>query len=467
MKTKKPQNMKRTFLFSIIIFALTLTSCQSEIEKADKLRLENKFEEAAALYQKLADKGDAYAMWRLSKAYSNGDGVDFDMARAFELTLQAAQAGCEEAKCDMAFAYMYDWFALGKDVNKGKAMLEELVKTSDNSYVFSRYASLLFFGNEAFEEDREKAMSVIKKVKDKNNPFYCSLMGDIYFVGEEDIEIDEARGVEYYIKAFNNGRRYCAYRLQGLYAYGTGNIKADIPKQISWLKRGIESNQTDCMVTMALICLSEDSVYKEYHNPQKGIELLKRAAKHGDGAAYYNIGNLYYRGEYISKDDTKAFENWQKAVDLKNPEGGSNLAYAYIEGVGCNKDVAKGIEVYKQAVENGSGFSANKLYYMYWNGTNGVNRDSELAKYYLLRAAELNDEWACFNLGLHYYVGDGLMRQNYDQAFVYVKKAADMGLVDACAALAYFYEEGIGCNKNPVKAKEYKDKTKAKNEKEE
>lgn len=68
MKIKKPQNMKRTFLFSIIIFALTLTLCQSEIEKADKLRLENKFEEAAALYQKLADKGDAYAMWCLSNA---------------------------------------------------------------------------------------------------------------------------------------------------------------------------------------------------------------------------------------------------------------------------------------------------------------------------------------------------------------------------------------------------------------
>jgi TPR repeat protein len=292
-------------------------------------------------------------------------------------------------------------------------------------------------------------------------------MGDIYFVGEEDIEIDEARGVEYYIKAFNNGRRYDAFSLQGLYAYGTGNIKADIPKQISWLKRGIESNQTDCMVTMASICLSEDSVYKEYHNPQKGIELLKRAAKHGSGSAYYNIGNLYYRGEYISKDDKKAFENWQKAAELKSPDGGSNLAYAYIEGVGCDKDVSKGIEVYKQAVKNGSGFSANKLYYMYWIGTNGVNRDSELAKYYLLKAAELNDEWACFNLGIHYYGGDGLMRQDHDQAFIYVKKAADMGLVDACAALAYFYEEGIGCNKNPDKAKEYKDKTKAKSEKEE
>ena len=451
--------MKRTFLFSIIIFALTLTSCQSEIEKADKLRLENKFEEAAALYQKLADKGDAYAMWRLSKAYSNGDGVDFDNARAFELTQQAAQAGCEEAKCDMAFSYMYDWFALGKDVNKGKAMLEELVKTSDNSYVLSRYAALLFYGSEPFEEDREKAMSVIKKVKDKNNPLYCYLMGDIYFVGEEDIEIDEARGVEYYIKAFNNGGRYCAYILQRLYAYGTGDIKADIPTQIAWLKRGIESNQTDCMVTMALICLYEDSVYKEYHNPQKGVDLLKKAARHGSGVAYYLLGTLYYEGDLLKKDDKKAFENWQKAASLKDPHGGSHLAYAYIEGVGCDKDVAKGIDVYKQAVENGSGQSANNLYVIYWKGDNGVKKDEELAKYYLLKAAELGDDWGCFNLGMHYFHGSSIVDRDPDQAYVYVKKAADMGLVNACATIAFFYKEGIGCDKNPSKAKEYENKS--------
>ena len=58
------------------------------------------------------------------------------------------------------------------------------------------------------------------------------------------------------------------------------------------------------------------------------------------------------------------------------------------------------------------------------------------------------------------------MEQNYSQAFVYVKQAADMGLVDACKMIAYFYEEGIGCAKNPVKAKEYRDKTVVKDDSE-
>ena len=446
-------------LFIALWAIVMLISCKNDIEKADALRLENKFEEAAVLYKKAADNGNAYAMWRLSKAYGNGDGVDFDESQASKLLQQAAQGGCDEAKCDLAFMYMFDWYGEGKDIEKGKKMLDDLVLTTDNSYVLSRYASLFFYGSEQYEEDREKALAILEKVKDKNNPYYCSLMGNVYFTGTEKISIDENKGIDFLEKAFNSGRSYCAYQLQNIYASGKGSIKKDIVKQIEWLKKGIDCNQTDCLQKMATICLSEDSIYQDFRNPQRGLDLLKRAAKHGDGSAYYFLGNLYYNGEYVQKDDKKAFENWEKAVELRDPAGGSNLAFAYIEGIGCEKDVEKAINIYKQAVENGSGFSANKLAFYFGTGSNGVKKDKELAKYYLFKAAELGDDWGCFNLGKHYYFGSDLVEQNYSQAFVYVKQAADMGLVDACKMIAYFYEEGIGCDKNPVKAKEYRDKT--------
>lgn len=454
--------MSNLRLLSLLLLVCGLTACRNDIEKADALRLENKFEEAAALYKKAADNGNAYAMWRLSGAYTNGDGVDFDESQASKLLQQAAKGGCDEAKCDLAFMYMFDWYGEGKDIEKGKKMLDDLVLTTDNSYVLSKYASLLFYGYEPYEEDKEKALAILEKVKDKNNPRYCDLMSDVYFSGTEKINIDENKGIDFLVKAFNGGRRYCAYQLQEIYALGKGSIKKDIAKQIEWLKKGTESNQTHCMITMAQICLSEDSVYQDYRNPQRGLDLLKRAAKHGNGYAYYLLGNLYYGNygdTYVQKDDKKAFEYWEKAVELREPDGGSNLAFAYMKGIGCEKNVEKAIDIYKQAVENGSGFSANKLYYFYRNGSNGVEKDMKLAKNYLFKAAELGDDWGCFNLGKEYYFGSDLVDRSYDQAFVYVKQAADMGLVDACKTIAYFYEEGIGCDKNPVKAKEYRDKT--------
>lgn len=56
-------------------------------------------------------------------------------------------------------------------------------------------------------------------------------------------------------------------------------------------------------------------------------------------------------------------------------------------------------------------------------------------------------------------MGNDLVNKDYGQAFVYIKKVADMGLVDACNSLAYLYENGIEVDKDPQNAKEYRDKT--------
>ena len=89
--------MKIINVIMIVLCSIMVVSCQSDTAKADKLRLNNEFDEAAGLYQKAADAGDAYAMWRLSNAYANGDGVEFDEEKALNLLTQAANAGCLEA----------------------------------------------------------------------------------------------------------------------------------------------------------------------------------------------------------------------------------------------------------------------------------------------------------------------------------------------------------------------------------
>ena len=103
---------KLKHLNSLLVIAIlfALSSCQTDVEHADSLRLENKFDEAAQLYQKAADEGDAYATWRLSIAYGNGDGVDFDQEKAFTLLKEAADKGCKEAECDLSWAYMFGWY---------------------------------------------------------------------------------------------------------------------------------------------------------------------------------------------------------------------------------------------------------------------------------------------------------------------------------------------------------------------
>lgn len=453
--------MKNLLFFVLVI---SLFSCKSNVEQADDLRLENKFEEAVALYKEAADEGNAYAKWRLYKAYSHGDGVDFDLDIAKKYLEAADKEGCDEASCDLACSYMYGWQGYDKDENKGKEKLKKLASTSTSAYVLARYSRALFYGW-TFEEDKEKAETLLEKVTDKNNDLYLRTLADVYHEGGDKIERNIDKAIELYSKAYENGSSYAAYDLADIYYNGFDKIKKDTTETLKWLNKGIERNSDACMLFMSRLCLSEDSLLQDIHNEQKGVDLVKKAAKHGNGDAYNRLGTWFQFGEHVAKDDNKAMENYQKAYSLKSAGGAFSLGLAYIEGIGCTKDFAKAIEIWKRGVEYGSGGAANNLYCIYNNDVYGMGHgviNKELAKKYLMKAAELDDIMGCLNIGRQYYSGKGLLEKNDTQAFIYIKKAADMGQVDACRVLAYFYENGIGCSKNPNEAKKYEDMTKAK-----
>lgn len=205
--------MKNITIILGILCTMVIVSCQGDAAKADKLRLNNEFGKAAELYKKAAATGDAYAMWRLSKAYNNGDGVEYDEDKALELLKQAADSGCEEAQCDLALAYMFNWYGIGEDKEKGKAMMDALVERTDNSFVMAHYASILWDGYEPYEEDKDRALEILANIKDKNEPYYLNLMAWVNQFGTSKISPDMDRAMNYYKKAFRRGDRYSAYRL--------------------------------------------------------------------------------------------------------------------------------------------------------------------------------------------------------------------------------------------------------------
>lgn len=463
-------------LVSILFIGLIvgLSSCQSEIEQADSLRLQNKFDEAAKLYQKLSDEGNAYAMWRLSNAYSNGDGVDFDQEKALTLLKKAADNGCEEAKSDLANAYMFGWFGIVKDTAKGKNMFEKLVNKSNNSYIQSRYANLLLFGSDdLFAKNPEKGLRILKEIEDKNDPYYLYVMGCVYLSGIEDIDKNLNKSIVYFTKSFENGKRYCSYVIAAILLDKGNKDVYNKEEGIEWLKKGVESNSTNAMLALSHIYLiSEDDVnyeeFKSYRNPEKGIELLQNAVNHGSGTAYWALGNEYFYGNNVDKDDNKYFEYSKKAFELGDANGGNNLGAAYVDGVGCEKDINKAINVWEKAVDLGSGYAAKNLYYLFRFGKSNeipANYNREKAKYYLLKGAKLNEPIAWIALSYQYYPGGDLFEQDSQQAYIYAKKAADAGNVDGCARVAYLLDNGIGCSRDPQKAQKYRDKYEVKKEK--
>ncbi len=453
-----------SFIITLLMCSFSFTSCD-KVSKADSLSKEYKFEEAAKLYEEAATNGNSYAKWRLSQAYSNANGVELDWEKAKHLLEEAANEGCEEAKCDVALSYMYGWDNYEIDEEKGKSLLLDLAKKTDNDYVRIRYAAALLHGR-IFEQDKEKAEKLLESVKDKNNHLYLSTLAAVYLYGGDKIEINYKKALELFKKAYEQGSSYSAYGIAYLYG-GNDEIEKDVDKVIEWLKKGVEGNSSECMLDLGRVFISEDSVLAKYHDVNKGLDLIQKAAKHGSGEAYTVLGKCYYFGDDVNKDDDKAYDNYKKAYKLRDAEGAFLYAFKFIEGRGIEKDILKGIEIWKDAAEYGSADAANNLYcYYYGIAYESSLKDLDLSRKYLIKAANLNSSEACTNIGKHYYFGSDLFQKNEVQSFIYYKKAADMGDIDACRVVASFYEKGIGTSKDPQKAKEYRDKTKAKEEKE-
>lgn len=451
-------------LFVVLVLIFTY-SCQSDVDRADSLRLQNKFDEAAQLYQKAADEGDAYAMWRLANAYGNGDGVDCDKKKAFSLLKEAAAKGCKEAECDLSQFYM---FGGNGDVDsiKGKQMFDKLIEQNqDNTYIQSRYAWLLLGGVEGlYEKNTEKALRILKQVKDKDDPYYLWVEGSIYAIGVDNVELDNLKAITYWTKSFDKGYRNSSYCLASIYLNKDSKETYDIKKGIEWLKKGVECNNVSAIIGLSRIYLysKDDEDFKSYQNPSKGIELLQKAINHGSGEAYAQLAMECFSGINVNKDDKKFYEYSQKAYELRNQDGANNLGYCYQQGIGCERNINKAIEIYQEAVRLGSGHAAKNLYYIFRYGDSQndvpVNFDRSRAKHYLLEGAKLNDPIALLQLSKQYYSGSDLFESNPDQAYVYAKKSADAGNVDGCAIVAYFLDKGIGCYKNPKEAQKYRDK---------
>lgn len=431
------------FVCSVLCF---LSSCQNKAKKADELRLKYEFEEAAKLYKEAADEGDAYAKWKLSRAYFWGEGVAVDEKKGFRLLEEAANAGLEEAKAELANCYI-DGFSTKPDIAKGKKMMDSLVVKSTNAFVLSSYANMLMFGNPAYEKNEKKAIKVLESVDDKDDPFYLYNMGLVYYNGIDN-DVDYQKALEYFSKAFERGKFSSALLCCRIYYNGGHNVKKNMDKCVEWLKKGAQTMDADCMYSLGEIYCSTDEKYRDVNS---GIKLLENAAKLGNTEAMNYLSVCYEEGDNVDKDDEKSFDYARMSFEKGNAEGGFLLGYKYESGIGCKKNEQKAEDIWEKAADLGSGEAAYNVHSYYLKKHNLIK-----ARKYLFLSAELEIPEAMYDLASSYYFGgDNLVEKNVRQAFIYAKKAADLGNLYACRLTSYMLENGEGCNVDPKEAKKY------------
>ncbi|MDR2708525.1 MAG: SEL1-like repeat protein [Elusimicrobiota bacterium] len=217
------------------------------------------------------------------------------------------------------------------------------------------------------------------------------------------------------------------------------------------------------------------------------LDLTQKAAKDGDVQAQVKLGQMYFRGDEIKKDDKMAFRWFMAASQKDYPEAQYWVGYMYENGFGVSKDLDKASQYYMNAAAKGNSdaqFALGNIYLsreditnasLWFDQARGSNnilaaeKSDEIARQaqrsdlqkdtdeLFLRA--YGDSEAMFLLGQKYQdaqVIEGDAIPDYNTAIYWYRLASQKGYIPALLRLGNIYQSGeIFIKSDPQKAFDY------------
>lgn len=184
---------------------------------------------------------------------------------------------------------------------------------------------------------------------------------------------------------------------------------------------------------------------------EAAIAAYKRAADLGsDYGAYLVAYNLYW----TFKRYDESYSYAQRALKGDDPEGAVRylLGLMAYNGRGRAKDIPESLRLHQEAAERGN---ADALFELFVYAMQGIG-DRSKAAFYLQEAARRDQPRACANLGALYATGQlAGISKDLTESVKWYKRAADLGVGRAAAALGAMALRGEGMPRDPKAADAY------------
>jgi TPR repeat protein len=196
---------------------------------------------------------------------------------------------------------------------------------------------------------------------------------------------------------------------------------------------------------------------------RQAVRLYERSAEAGEVAALTRLGDYYNFGiRPIREDVPRAVELYEEAVAAGDPAAAATLAMMHRLGRGVPRDAERMIALMRQGADAGYHFAQYRLAQTYLTGE-GVPDDALAALGlpdpvaaipYLAGAARSGNDDAARELVELYATGAPGLAPNPARQFRWTNFLAEKGDAPAMALIAFFYEQGIGVERDPQRAAE-------------
>jgi uncharacterized protein len=124
-------------------------------------------------------------------------------------------------------------------------------------------------------------------------------------------------------------------------------------------------------------------------------------------------------------------------------------AKKYLLGIGISKNEPKAFQMYSQLAQLNNRKAMNMLGKLYYGGL-GVAKNKEQAIYWFTQAGQRGVVESWYNIGLIFK--DDSQAQDFEKAYEYFDKAAQLGDHQSIYAVAYMHYKGLGCAQDYSKA---------------
>lgn len=398
----------------------------------DNPGFENYREQAFEYVRRLSIENAFAANW-LGSLYENGIGVDQDKEIAFNCYQNSAAQGYAPAKFNVALCYK-DGFGVEQNPNEAFKLFKELAENGFEDAIPELINCYKYgFGTPVNNDEAQDWEFFIEKMnkeialKIKNKEKLTEIVNEFKIVFDEIVnqintEADQLDTIKYdtLLKELNNSILDLENSIDHLDTIKSKNELKElielptqnIVKQIEDLKTNLINDKINNLIEILYSNKKESEIF------QAAYKLLRKFAQEGKKNAMILLC-MYFIDNPLEHELLANI--WAKKLVKENaPEGSNMLAGLKLFGIGCEPDINEAYSIFEK-----------------------ITKDNHYPP-------------ALHNLALCQLYGLGV-EKNEQLAIQNLKELADEGLIESIEVLAC-YENGIGTDKRPEKAKYVKEK---------
>ncbi|WP_394225613.1 tetratricopeptide repeat protein [Pseudoalteromonas spongiae] len=208
----------------------------------------------------------------------------------------------------------------------------------------------LYAKGQGVVKNKQKALEYLTLADEQGHAeatFNLALTFELGKVVGVDVEKRKRLAFDYYLKAARNGSINAQRKLASRYSNET-SVVYQPEKAAQWLTAAVEQDDNKAKLELGALYLKGEGVSKDQARglalikgsadagydkaqfiyatlifktePQESIRYYQRAAKQGNGFAAHNLASLYFNGEYLAQDKSKANEYALLALEQGIPQ---------------------------------------------------------------------------------------------------------------------------------------------------